>query len=345
MKKALRTDKGLPMDVAALGLKVDGVDNIEKASDSLGRFTKNADGAEKGTAGLGSESKKTSSALTEFIKNGNASEKALASIAGAAKTAAAQFIAVTAAAVGINEAAKTLAGFEKSVSSVQAVTRASVKDMQAMRDVAKQLGAATEFSASQAADGFMYLGLAGWDAQQSIAAIPAVVDLATAASMGLAEAADTASNIMSAFGIAAENAAQVTDVLAAASSRANTDVAQLGEGIKYVGPVAAAMGISVGDAAAAMGVLADAGIQASMGGTGLRRVISSLANPTKEAERTLKSMGLSMDELNPKTNSLEDIVTRLADSGLSAAEALTIFGDRGGPAILALTDGVPKLRE
>lgn len=333
------------MDIAALGLKVDGVDNIEKASDSLGRFTKSAGDAEKGASGVGSETKKTSAALVDLIKNGNASERALSSIAGAAKTAAAQFIAVTAAAVGINEAAKTLAGFGKSVSAVQAVTRAGVKDMAAMRDMAKQLGAATEFSASQAADGFVYLGLAGWDAQQSIAAIPAVVDLATAASMGLAEAADTASNIMSAFGIAAENAAQVTDVLAAASSRANTDVSQLGEGIKYVGPVAAAMGISVGDAAAAMGVLADAGIQASMGGTGLRRVISSLANPTKEAERTLKSMGLSMDELNPKTNSLEDIVTRLADSGLSAAEALTIFGDRGGPAILALTDGVPKLRE
>src|SRR5690606_4774450 len=128
------------------------------------------------------------------------------------------------------------------------------------------------------ADGFKFMGLAGWDAAQSIEAMPAVLNLATAASMDLARAADISSNIMSAFGLQASEAATVADTLAVANANANTSVEQLGDGMKYAGPVAQAFGISVGDTAAAIGTLSDAGIQGSMAGTSLRRVMSSLAN-------------------------------------------------------------------
>lgn len=239
----------------------------------------------------------------------------------------------------------TLAGFEKSMAAVGAITRASEKDLAALRETAKQLGATTEFSASQAADGLKFFGMAGWNAAQSIAAIPAILDLATAAQMDLATAADISSNIMTAFGIAAEDASAAADVLAAVSSRANTDVTQLGDGMKYVGPVASALGISMGEAAAAMGALSDAGIQGSMAGTSLRRVLSSLANPTKDAARVIKDLQLNVDDLNPATNSIVEIVDRLAAAGIDAADALTIFGDRGGPAILALVENRQKLSD
>lgn len=257
---------------------------------------------------------------------------------------AAGFAAVTAATFGMQAIVSTLAGFEKSMAAVAAITRATDAELAALRDTAKQLGATTEFTASQAADALKFLGMAGWSASQSMAAIPAVLDLATAAQMDLARAADITSNIMTAFGLAASEAGKAADVLAAVSSRANTDVSQLGDGMKYVGPVAAALGISMGDAAAAMGALSDAGIQGSMAGTGLRRVLSSLANPTKQAADTLKGMGLELDKLNPATTSIVDIVQQLSDAGLDAAQALTIFGDRGGPAILALVENNAKLR-
>lgn len=240
---------------------------------------------------------------------------------------------------------RVLSGFEGGMSKVAAVTRASTVELAAMRDVAKELGSTTEFTAAQAADGLAFLGMAGFSAAESIAAIPAVLDLATAAAMDLGRAADISSNIMSAFSIEATEASSVTDVLAAAASRANTDVGQLGDAMKFVGPIASAMGISVNDAAAAVGVLSDAGLQGTMAGTGLRRVLSSLVNPTDDAVKSLASLGVKIADVNPDMHSLVDIVDVLAESGIGAADALTIFGDRGGPAILALTSQTGKLRE
>lgn len=272
------------------------------------------------------------------------SESAFTRLARAAKSALGGIAIGMAATFGGAALVSTLAGFEKSMAAVAAITRATDAELAALRDTAKQLGATTEYTASQSANALKFFGMAGWSAAQSIAAIPAVLDLATAAQMDLARAADISSNIMTAFGISAENAAAAADTLAAVSSRANTDVAQLGDGMKYVGPVAAALGISMGEAAAAMGALSDAGIQGSMAGTGLRRVLSSLANPTKDAANTLKALGIELEAVNPATTSIVDIVQRLSDAGLDAAQALTIFGDRGGPAILALVENNAKLR-
>jgi hypothetical protein len=112
-----------------------------------------------------------------------------------------------------------------------------------------------------------------------------------------------------------------------------------------VAPGAAALGLSIEDTAAAIGVLSDAGIQASSAGTGLRRVLSGLTNPTAGAPAALEGMGLTMRQVSPEANSFVDIIATLADAGLGASEALEIFGDRGGPAILALTGQVPRLRE
>lgn len=231
------------------------------------------------------------------------------------------------------------------MSRVQAVTRSTAAEIAALRAIAKDLGGTTEFSATQVASGLEYLGRAGFGAANSIAAIPAVLDLATAASMDLGRAADVASNIMSGFGIAAERAGDVADLLAVASSSANTDVSQLGAAMKYVGPVAAQLGISMGDAAAAVGVLSDAGIQGQQAGTALRAILARLVKPTKEAEAAIKGLGLTVADLNPATKSLTEIVDTLAASNMSAAEATTIFGVEALAAILALSAGSEKLTD
>jgi TP901 family phage tail tape measure protein len=249
------------------------------------------------------------------------------------------------ATAGLGVAIMTIANFESSVSKMGAVSRATTVELAAMRDIAQEFGSATEFSATQAADGLTFLAMAGFSASESIAALPAVLDLATASGMGLAAAADTASNIMSGFGVAATQAADVADLLAAASSRANTDVAQLGDAMKFVGPVASALGIEMSDAAAAIGVLSDAGIQGGMAGTSLRQVLSGLVNPTGAAKTAIQGLGLTVDEISPQTNNLVDIIAKFADAGVTASDAMTILGDRGGPALLALTSQSDSLRE
>ena len=237
------------------------------------------------------------------------------------------------------------ADFESAMARVAAVSRATEFELQRMTATARELGSTTEFTGAQAASGLEFLARAGFTARDAIDAIPAVLDLATGATMDLGRAADITSNIMSAFGIKARDSAAVADVLAAASSRANTDVQQLGDAMRFVGPVASALGISINDAAAAVGTLSDAGIQGSAAGTGLRRVLSSLANPTSAALAAFRSLKLEVTDLNPQTNSLVEIVDRLSNAGLDAAQALTIFGDRGGPAILALVENNTKLQE
>jgi len=310
-------------DLARLGLEVDS-GPIRGARQEMGRFAAEGKKTEKAAGGV----TKSAAAMSAGMRR--ASSAIGAAVAGLA---------------ALSGSIQVLSSFERQMSAVGAVSRATADEMAAMRSIAAELGSTTEFTATQAGEGLEFLARGGFSASESISAIPAILDLATAAAMGLGNAADISSNIMSAFGIAATDAASVADVLAAASSRANTDVEQLGTAMSFVGPVASALEIEMSDAAAAIGVLSDAGIQGSSAGTGLRRVLSSLANPTGEAKTALEGLGLELERLNPQTNDITEIVQRLSNAGLSAADALTIFGDRGGPAILALTSQTGRLRE
>ncbi len=283
--------------------------------------------------------------LKQIEGQSKSTEKATDGLTASVGKMAAGLAAFAATAFTLDKTITTIAGFEKSMSAVQAITRANAEELAALRDVAKELGASTEYSASQAADALKFLGMAGFQAKDAIAAIPAVLDLATASSMGLAEAADVSSNIMSGFGLSANQAGQAADILAAAATRANTDVLQLGDAMTYAAPVAHSLGISLGDTAAAIGVLSDAGIQGSQAGTGLRAVLASLVKPSKEGEVALKAMGLTMKDVNPQTKSLTDIFKLLQERGLNAQAAMMLFGREAASAGLSMASASGRLGE
>lgn len=214
---------------------------------------------------------------------------------------------------------------------------------------ARELGATTQFSASQAADAMGFLAMAGMEADSIYAAMPHTLNLAAAAQMDLGTSADIVSNVMTGYGLAADDAERATDVLVKAMTSANTDLSQLGEAMKYAGPVASAMGITFEDAAAAIGLMGNAGIQGSMAGTSLRGSLARLANPTAgitDAMTTLgERLGYTSEETEAmmanvgKTGPLENmtgIVQFLEQSGAEAADMLAIFGQRAGPAMAAL---------
>ena len=323
------------MAVAELGFKIQ-VDTVTKATEKLDKLTVSAGEAENKADKLTKTTGEMSTSLT-------GAEKSTTRLASAMGGAVGKMIAFAAAAVSIGAITRTLADFEGSMSKLGAITRATSDDLSAMRDVAKDLGATTEFSATQAADGLTFLGMAGFTAAESMAAIPAVLDLATASGMGLADAADTASNIMSGFGIAAENAADVADVLAAASSRANTDVSQLGQAMSTVAPISKALDISLADTAAAIGVVSDAGIQGERAGTALRGVFASLAGPTKAATDTLAKYGLAAKDVDPQVHGLATVLETLRSRGIGTADAMTIFGREAASAALVLIEGSERV--
>jgi TP901 family phage tail tape measure protein len=314
-------------ELASLTLSVKS-DSVKKASDRLDNLENEAVRAQRGADNLGGG----------FSKSG----KKLAAFSAAAVSA---YIALRTLREAAAFAVQTSRDFEETLSSVEAVTQSSASQMADMARAARSLGATTRFSASEAAEGMKFLGMAGFETSEIISAMPGLLSLATAGALELGEAADIASNVLSGFNMRADESARVADVLAAAASSSNTSVIQLGEGMKFVAPVAASLGISIEDTAAAMGVLSDAGLQSTMAGTGLRRVISELANASPAATAALQNYGISLDQVNPLTNKLQDIVQKLADAGLSAADAFTIFGDRGAPAILALTSQTAKLSD
>lgn len=255
-------------------------------------------------------------------------------------------LVTAAAAMAIfKQAAGAIADFEHELSQVRAVTQATEKEMRQMSDAAKEFGLKTRFSAQEAASGMKLLGQAGFTTQQILAAMPGVLDLATAGELGLAEAADVTASALAGFRLRASESNRVADALAVGASKSNTSVADLGVAMKYVAPIAATMNKSVEEVTAALGVMSNAGIQGSMAGTGLRQILSSLASPTKEASDTLRAYGIAIDDVNPATQSLTHVIEALKKGGLDAAGAFEIFGDRGAPAILALTSQTGALRD
>jgi len=255
-------------------------------------------------------------------------------------------LVTAAAALSIfKSAADAIAAFSHELVGIQAVTRATTSEMHELAEFAKDMGAKTRFSAQEAAAGMKFLGQAGFTTSQIVAAMPGLLELATAGELDLATAADITSAALAGFRLQASESARVADVLAVAAGESNTSVAQMGDALKYVAPIGASLNITIEQISAALGVLSNAGLQGSMAGTGLRQVLSSLASPTKEAADTLRAYGIAIDDVNPQTRSLSQVIEALKKGGLDAAAAFTIFGDRGAPAILALTSQTGNLEK
>ena len=239
---------------------------------------------------------------------------------------------------------RTLANFGQAMSTVRAITGATGDQFNRLRDTAKRLGAETRFSATQAAEGMLFLARAGFSTNQVLASVEGTLQLAQAGALDLGRAADIASNILTGFRLQAEQTGRVVDVLALAANSSNTTVGQLGDAMKFVAPVAAGLGLQIETVAAAIGALSDAGLQASLAGTGLRRVLAELESPSTKTAGILRSLGLTTDEVRISQVGLVAALQNLRDAGVDTGLALEIFGDRGGPAFEVLSSSIPKVR-
>lgn len=251
--------------------------------------------------------------------------------------------AVTTPIVGIGTAIiKTSADFESSMSKVSAISGATGGDLDMLEAKAKEMGASTKFSATEAADAFQYMAMAGWDTQDMLDGIDGIMSLAAADGLDLATTSDIVTDALTAFGLTAADSGHFADVLAKASSNANTNVSMLGESFKYVAPVAGALGYSAEDTAIALGLMANAGIKGSQGGTALRSSLSRLVKPTGEAAKLMEKYGLSMTNADGSMKSLGEVMDMLRNKlgGLTEAEqaqvAAQIFGQESMSGMLAI---------
>jgi TP901 family phage tail tape measure protein len=236
------------------------------------------------------------------------------------------------------------AKFDAQMSKVSAVSGATGKDFERLRDQARELGATTTWSATEAGQGMEFLARAGWNVDQIYSAMPNVLNLATASAIGLGEASDIASNIMSGFGATAEESQRYIDVLAKTTASSNTDMLQLGDAMKYVAPVAKAMGWSVEETASAVGRMSDAGIQGSQAGTSLRMGLLRMAKPTKMAKKGMEDLGVSFFDAEGNMKPMVQIIDELngATKSMTAEQKTSalamLFGTEAVSGWLALLD-------
>lgn len=292
--------------------------------------------------------------IDDFEKNLEAAKKQVASISSGfdvltsvgdkiAGVGTALTVGLTTPVVALGTACvKTTADFDAAMSKVSAISGATGKDLEALRDKAKEMGEKTKFSATESAEAFTYMAMAGWDTSQMLDGISGIMNLAAADGLDLATTSDIVTDALTAFGLKASDAGHFADVLAKASSSANTNVSMLGESFKYVAPVAGALGYSAEDTAVALGLMANAGIKGSQAGTALRAAISRMVKPTKDSAAVMEQYGLSLTNADGSMKSFSEVMVMLRENmgDLTEAEqaqaAATLFGQEAMSGMLSI---------
>ena len=247
---------------------------------------------------------------------------------------------------GFGLAVRTTGQFQQAMVNSQAVIGATAEELKQLTDFAREMGKTTVFSARQAADAMFFLGSAGFKTDQIMSSLQGTLKLAAATNSDLAFTSETVVATLSAYQLAAEDADRVSNVFAATISASQATMERLSTALSFVAPVAQSVGIELEQTTAILGKLFDAGIGASTAGTALRMAINSLLNPSDEAADILDRLGVVVTNTDGSLRDFTDIVGDLADVGLSAADALTIFGNRAGPSMLALVgQGADAVRD
>lgn len=273
---------------------------------------------------------------------GRSSKKAASSVA-LLKKSLLPIAAVAGVGFGLVASVRVLADFSQAMSTVQAITQSTGDEFEALTSKARELGATTRFSATEAAEGMIFLARAGFEVNEVFSTIGPTLLLAQSGALGLARAADISSNILKGFRLEAEEMSRVVDVLALTANSSNTSVEQLGDAMKFVAPIAAGLGVSLETTAAAIGVLGDAGIQGTLAGTALRTVMLELTAPTDRARDALRLLGLEVMDVNTATNDFVTVLQRLKAQGAGIQEIAQLVSRRGVAPLSILVESADEI--
>jgi len=298
------------------------------AEDNTGSSPDASKGSGGGSGGLSVGGSMASSAAGSAISGGRGAITAAAGFAGLG--------------LGVGSALQTFGDFESEMSHVKAISGATGEEFASLTDKAKELGATTKFTATESAQAFGYMAMAGWKPEQMKYGIDGVINLAAASGESIASVSDIVTDAMTAFGLSADRSKHFADVLAQSAASSNTNVGMLGESFKYIAPLAGAMGYSIEDVGIALGLMANAGVKGSMAGTSLRTAISNLAAPTDQMLTAMEKYGISLTDKEGNMKTLAGVMENTRESlrGLSedeqAAAVKTIFGKNAMSGMLAI---------
>ncbi|TWK68451.1 phage tail tape measure protein [Bacillus licheniformis] len=247
-----------------------------------------------------------------FKRNSGEVSKELNAVYQSASTAGKALSAIGAAgAFGIGMTVKAAADFEKAMSRVGALANATNDQMADLTKTARHLGATTQYTDGQVAEGMQYLAMAGYKTNQIIGAMPGLLATAAAGQTDLGVTADIVSDILTEFHIKAEDTNRVADAMAYTFTNSNATLQEIGQTMKYAAPAAKTAGLSMEELAAATGIMANSGIKADMAGTALRATLTRLSSPPKQAGNAIDELGLKVTDSTGKLRPLADIIGQI----------------------------------
>ena len=222
----------------------------------------------------------------------------------------------------VTQSIETGKNFDSAMSEVSAISGATGKDLQMLRDTAKEFGSTTMFSASEAADALKYMSLAGWDANTSASALGGVLDLAAASGMELGAASDMVTDYLSAFGMEAEKSGYFADLLAYSQANANTSAEGLGEAYKNCAANLNAAGQDIETTTSLLAMMANQGLKGSESGTALAAMMRDLTAKMEDGKVQIGDTAVAVMDANGNYRDLTDILKDVekATNGMGDAE-------------------------
>lgn len=243
---------------------------------------------------------------------------------------------------GLKDTIETYKNFEAAMSQVSAISGATGDDLTKLTNKAKEMGATTKFTSTEAAEAFNYMAMAGWKTGDMLNGIEGILNLAAASGEDLATTSDIVTDALTAFGLQASDASHFSDVLARASSNANTNVSMMGETFKYAGAMAGTLGYSIEDVGVMVGLMANSGIKASSAGTQLNSIFTRLSTNTGKSRDAIEGLGISFFDSTGKARDLSDVIDELRAATANYTDeqktnlANTIAGTRAQSGLLAV---------
>lgn len=317
---------------------------LDKATQPLRSIAKSFLNLGKSSISANKSMSKTQKAIDGISKAQNRLNRVNANIKKNSSGLANQAVGVAGLALSFKAALQPAINFEQSMKDLEAVAFGSAdatvpvaENMKLLSEQAKNLGASTAFSASQAAEGQIYLAKAGFKTNQIIATMPALLDLASASGTELGRTSDILSDLIGAFGMKAKDSGKLADVMAAATSSANVDMETLFETLKVAAPIGIAAGQSMEGITTATALLGNVGIKGSMAGTALKNAFVNLASPAADGAKTLKKLGIATQDSAGNMLPMEQIMLNLGKKAknLSQVDRIKVFDSVFGKIAMA----------
>lgn len=327
-------------------------DKLAKSRSRLLQFKEAGAVAADSVDGLDAELKQANSRLdearqklarnrTELRGTADDADRAGRSFAGLAGSVA-KITAITGAVGGVIagwqigdkfvQGTKSAISFEQQMANVAAVSNLTANELERLTSVANQYGNSTSYTATQAGEALEALIRSGYDAEQAIAILPVVLNTATVAKVGLAEAASMVSDALTIFKKDAGQASDTMDVLTKGAALANTNIVQISEALSHTGSSARDAGYTLEQTVAMINLLAANAIRGSEAGTALKNILAQLGDPGSKAREELAALGI-------ETGDLARVLIGLKSAGKEGEDAIRAFGLEAGPALRALISG------